>query len=625
MKKMKVLRRPASVGLLSVSFALGFAYCSLAAVSGYPIPPFPTSSMPVVTIRPTQPYATWSGTPGVFTLYRAGNPEPSLSVYCQIGGSAINGTDYQMIGALVPIPSGVMSADVVIRPINHNQVVTKDVTLQLGPSPLMGPLMPVNYRIGEPSSATVQIVPGPVTNVPPIVRIAYPTDSEVFYNAPLNVPLVACANDFDGFVVSVEFFANNVSLGTVTKPVTILPLADTAPLPSSVPPYGSFVLIWSNAPPGTNIVLTAKATDNGGASRLSAPISITLSSEPPPSPPPITNFPPVVRITSPPNGASFIAPVDIPICAYAADRDGYVTSVGFFAGTNFLGLGHRANAANAPGVPVPSPVLLTNLWEFTWSNAPEGTFGLKAVAVDDDGASTISPVVNVTIRQPPSPTPPTNVVCIIAKDPIAIEGTNCWPWLGLAATTPTWANWGAPTSVCRYFTNCGPKNALFMVRRLGATNTDLTVTYDVGGTATNGVDYLPLSGTVTILAGQRAAMITLVPLDDGPPDITSTVVLKLTPSADYKLGFPSRAAAIILDGPMPPRASSMLPDRSFYLSASGPDGAWYHVEYSSDLRNWTPACTNQVFSGAIDFVDPEASVQQMRYYRAVPETVAPMQ
>ena len=38
-----------------------------------------TSAIPLVTIRATDPYAG-PGNPGVFTVFRAGNPLPSLSV-----------------------------------------------------------------------------------------------------------------------------------------------------------------------------------------------------------------------------------------------------------------------------------------------------------------------------------------------------------------------------------------------------------------------------------------------------------------------------------------------------------------------------------------------------------------
>ena len=199
----------------------------------------------------------------------------------------------------------------------------------------MGPDMPINYIIGNPSSATVDITSGTVTNIPPVVDIVYPPEGAVFYT-PVSIPIVACARDVDGLVKSVEFFADDVSLGVVTNPVSILPALDgpVPPLPP-MPPYRPFVLVWSNASVGSH-TLTAKATDNGGASTLSDPVHITVNPGPPPPP---TNFPPVVRIISPPNNSVFREPINLPIYAYAADKDGWVTGVEFFAGTNDLGRG----------------------------------------------------------------------------------------------------------------------------------------------------------------------------------------------------------------------------------------------------------------------------------------------
>ena len=150
------------------------------------------------------------------------------------------------------------------------------------------------------------------------------------------------------------------------------------------------------------------------------------------------------------------------------------------------------------------------------------------------------------------------------------------------------------------------------------------MTYAAGGTASNGVDYVTLPGTVTVPAGRRAALITIVPVDDGPPDITSTVILKLISSVDYVVDpHHSAAAAIILDGPTRTPGASVLPDKCFHINAAGPDGAWFHVEYTTDLRKWTAICTNQVFGGSLDFVDPDAQQSQLRFYRAVPEVNAP--
>jgi hypothetical protein len=33
------------------------------------------------------------------------------------------------------------------------------------------------------------------------------------------------------------------------------------------------------------------------------------------------------------------------------------------------------------------------------------------------------------------------MVSIVATNPIAIEGTLCWPWLGLAGSNVSWSAW----------------------------------------------------------------------------------------------------------------------------------------------------------------------------------------
>jgi hypothetical protein len=94
-------------------------------------------------------------------------------------------------------------------------------------------------------------------------------------------------------------------------------------------------------------------------------------------------------------------------------------------------------------------------------------------------------------------------------------------------------------------------------------------------------------------------------------------------SPDYLLGFPRRAAAIIIDSDGPHPVTSLLPDGCFHLVTPGPDAAWFYVEYSTNLNDWTPVCTNQVINGSIDFVDPDAPGNPSRFYRALPLTSPP--
>jgi plastocyanin len=106
-------------------------------------------------------------------------------------------------------------------------------------------------------------------NTPPSVTITNPVSGAVFA-APANVTIQANASDTDGTVASVQFFAGTTLVG-----------ADTAT---------PFSIVASNLAAGS-YALSAVATDNGGLSRTSAvvnisveaPVSIALS------PPLITN------------------------------------------------------------------------------------------------------------------------------------------------------------------------------------------------------------------------------------------------------------------------------------------------------------------------------------------------
>lgn len=570
-----------------------------------------SNSIPVVTVQATQKIATESD-PGVFTLFRTGNTNATLNVWYDLSGTASNGLDYAPIPPhIVTIPAGATSNSIVITPAsNLPPNALKTVVLTLTNSPM---LTPVNYEIGFPRSATIFLAGSGVTNLPPFVDLFEPANGEVFYT-PTNIFLAAKASAPDGSVTNVEFFAGTNDLGPGA--MVVLDPPGVNGITGLI-----WILTWLNPPPG-GYPLTAVATDNGGLSSSSAPVKITVFPGPPP------DLPPVVRMVNPPNGAVFRAPINLPLYAYAADPDGYVTSVQFFAGTNDLGFGQRlpvvrplAGGGVVMGGPTP-PVYPTNLFFLTWTNAPAGTNLLAAVATDNGGLSSTSAPVNVTIL-PPLP-PPTNrppIVSIEATDPVAIEGTNCWVWRGETNLPPTWAAW--PTAVPRWFTNCGPKTATFTVRRFGDTNDNLTVTYDISGTASNGVDYVALPGSLTIPAGERRAFLTIVPIDDGPPDVNKTVILTLLPDMQanplpgYVLGFPRRAAAVILDpGPRP--ASSILPGGCFHLAEPGPDASWCYIQYSTNLINWTPLCTNQVINGSIDFVDPDAANNPSRFYRAMP-------
>lgn len=349
---------------------------------------------------------------------------------------------------------------------------------------------------------------------------------------------------------------------------------------------------------------------------------------------------PPVRIASPPNYSVFYAPANIPIMAYTRPEATF-TNVEFYANGIDIGSARRLYLPGGPVQALASPSVMApdvlsrlhGVWDFVWSNAPPGSYSLTAVTswtmmsygngTDPSFMSTSAPVY-ITIL---STTPPTNfpdIVNIVATDPIAVAGTNTfWAWQGMTNSIPCWTSW--PPTSWQWFTNWGPRIALFTVHRFGLASNDLTVNYSIGGTASNGVDYFALPGYVDIPAGYNRALIPIVPIDHGASAAPKTVILTLQKDTNappnYVVGIPPRAETLILERwpwPVP-----LLPDGTFHLNATGPDGAWFSVQTSSDLQNWTSISTNQVIDGSIDFIDPNAPTNTSQFYYAVPVTNTP--
>ncbi len=88
-------------------------------------------------------------------------------------------------------------------------------------------------------------------------------------------------------------------------------------------------------------------------------------------------------------------------------------------------------------------------------------------------------------------------------------------------------------------TEPGPNNdppgdlGQFMVFRSGPTNQALAVAHSISGTATNGVDYTELPGSITIPAGEESALISIEALYDDLAEFDETVTLTLELTGEY--------------------------------------------------------------------------------------------
>ncbi|MEM7742684.1 MAG: malectin domain-containing carbohydrate-binding protein [Pseudomonadota bacterium] len=139
---------------------------------------------------------------------------------------------------------------------------------------------------------------------------------------------------------------------------------------------------------------------------------------------------------------------------------------------------------------------------------PNSTAGNGVIGEDDDATVTVGPVAGGI-----------NDVTIIATDPMGAEGEPTDP-------------------------------AVFTVSLEEAAATDTVVTYTVGGTATADADYVALTGSVTITAGDVSADIDVAVLDDLSVDSDEDIIVTLTGvtgDANVALGSPVEATVVIAD------------------------------------------------------------------------------
>ncbi|MEW6157358.1 MAG: Calx-beta domain-containing protein [Verrucomicrobiota bacterium] len=97
----------------------------------------------------------------------------------------------------------------------------------------------------------------------------------------------------------------------------------------------------------------------------------------------------------------------------------------------------------------------------------------------------------------------------------------------------------------------GGNTGEFTFVREGDLNRDLQVSFLVRGTATLTRDYAPLSGTVTIFAGNSIARLTLTPREDSQLELDETVEVFVADSTTYNIGIPNVATVVIQDNEIP--------------------------------------------------------------------------
>lgn len=139
--------------------------------------------------------------------------------------------------------------------------------------------------------------------------------------------------------------------------------------------------------------------------------------------------------------------------------------------------------------------------------------------------SVISTATNQVVAVIPSPGGPVAFGRFIAPLAAAVE---------VAASEPT--------------TTEGHSTAgAFTITRTGSTDRALTVSFSVGGSATEGTDYIRIGNTVTIPAGENSARLQVSAVLDALIEGDETVTLTLTPGGGYRIGSQDAATVRIGD------------------------------------------------------------------------------
>lgn len=184
--------------------------------------------------------------------------------------------------------------------------------------------------------------------IPPTVTLDTPVNGASFVEgSPVN--LTAQADDFDGSVERVEFYVDGISVATDF----------TAPYEHS----------WIAPAPG-DYSISARAFDNAGNQANTATALVYVASD---------NVGPTVSQSAPAAGAEYTLGDTILIEVNAADGDGSVSEVAFFANGALLGIDESAP------------------YSFSWSGAQLGVHTLTSQATDNEGAVTESAGVPVSV------------------------------------------------------------------------------------------------------------------------------------------------------------------------------------------------------------------------------------
>jgi len=579
-------------------------------------------TLPVVSVQTTVDDVSEQGNQfGVFTISRNG-ASGNLAVYFAVSGTAESGFNYVPLDSPAMIPDG--SSSVTVNVIPFQDYVMEDtqtviLTLQSNAS----------YNVGSPAAAQMNILDDGLSSEPGVgfcfASSAFPESESpgiaVVLSITNQVPV-----SVDYIVIGGTAPASRYSLpqGTLTIPpgawVGFIPLQidpDTAVEPAQTVQVVLFNPVNATLA-GIKIHTYTILNDNAAAVSVSA--TVTTASEPGPVD---GNF----RITrAGPTNAS--EAVYFQITGTAADPDDYAplgNSALIPAGSTYVDLpvipvnNHLLeptqtvvltltsatngrivlpNAAtvfivdNITNTPPEVTVTSTNA-PYAYTGGGNGqflftrtgptnaaltiSFGISGTAANGVNYQTLTNVVTIPAGQSNA------VVTVVPLDNHQVEGElTVIVTLLEAATYQTVYPSAATVTVqdndqrvwidASEFAAAKPDTAgQFTFSRFGTTNHAVTVWYAIGGTATNGAEYVFITNSIVIPAGNSTTTLTIQPIEDHVVEGPRTVLLTLLTNAGYALGTPTNATVTINDDEPMLTITALTPN---VLADSGSNGVF---------------------------------------------------
>jgi len=445
------------------------------------------TTLPQVSVKPTTPYAMESpAAQGKFTYYRTGSTASSLNISVAWSGGATNGTDYSTLATTVTIPAGQSSTAVNVNPVNDTAIETpEDIIATIN----------TNAAYVRDSLATTATVTLSDDDTPAVtVSVADAGASEAGQDAGM-------------FLITRS--------GSTAAPLKVY--------------YG----LSGSAFHGTDYApLTGETTIPAGAT--SAPVMITPYDDDLGEPMEYVTLAVTTFNNAYSLGEKFQATLNIldnsdtPLIAVRAGATG--TEGGSSASFIFRAIGSTAGN-----------VTVNYTVSGTATAGSDYTTLSGSVSIPGNGTNEVTvsvPVVNDTLLEP------TETVKVKITPAAGYRAYND----GTAETAIRDNDSGERVAVSPYNSSAaeGGNTGKFYISRIGTTGA-LTVNYALSGTATDGLDYTGLAGSVVIPDGEFGEVVTFTPVNDVIAEGTEKVVLTIVAGIGYGVDRPSSATLEIAD------------------------------------------------------------------------------